>query len=108
MSLMGSTRSEATLRLEGVVGREQCRAVVRSVNRALRSCAGDVWLDLGMTRHLHYEVARVLVQTATDERRLHLVGASHYVEQILRLVGASEDAVHPAPLPGEPWEDSAG
>ena len=73
MSAMRIDGRDATLRLEGEVGRERRGAVVRDVNLALRSCAGIVWLDLGTTRHLHYEVARALVQTASDERRLQMV-----------------------------------
>jgi hypothetical protein len=97
---------DATLRLEGEVGRERTGAVVRELRRALRGCAGDVWLDLGPTRHLHYDVARVLVQAACDERRLHLVGATPYVLQILRLVGGLEAERPERSLAAVSWGDA--
>jgi len=87
MSMLYRLEHDATLRLEGEVGRDRGHAVAHDLRRALQSCAGEVWLDLGPTLHLHYEVARVLVQAAESERRLHLVGATPYVRQILRLVG---------------------
>ncbi len=95
MSAMAATNRDTTLRLEGEVGRDRTEAVVRDLRQALQRCGGEVWLDLGPTRHLHYEVARILVQAASNERRLHLVGATPYVRQILRLVGGVE-----AELPG--------
>ncbi|MDF1555128.1 MAG: hypothetical protein P1P84_18810 [Deferrisomatales bacterium] len=90
MSAMAATDRDTTLRLEGEVGRDRTVVVMRDLRRALQSCGGEVWLDLGSTRHLHYEVARVLVQAASSERRLHLVGATPYVRQILQLVGGIE------------------
>ena len=95
-----------TLRLEGEVGLDRRRAVVRDVNRALRSCHGEVWLDLGKTRHLHYEVARELVQTASDYRRLHFVGATPYVRQILRLVGGADANVYDLPMEADGLGDA--
>jgi hypothetical protein len=106
MSAMRIDGRDATLRLEGEVGRERRGAVVRDVNLALRSCAGIVWLDLGTTRHLHYEVARALVQTASDERRLQMVGASPYVRQILRLVGGVEGELWEGPPSPAIWGDA--
>ena len=93
MTAMRSAERATILRLQGEVGRDQCSAVVRAVRRALAETCGEVWVDLDSTRHLHYEVARALVQAARDDRRLCLVGATPYVEQILRLAGGTEGDV---------------
>jgi hypothetical protein len=86
-----------TLWLEGEVERDQCPVVVRGIRQALTDGLGEVWVDLGSARHLHFEVAQALVQAVHDDRRLRLVGATPYVAQILCLAGGIDGEVRDGP-----------
>ena len=92
--IAGSARAGVTvLRLVGEVGHDRACDVQAALEKALRAAGGRVLLDLRATRHLHYRVARLLVETARARRGLCLVGPSPYVRQILRLVGTVEGEV---------------
>lgn len=96
-------RGVPVLSLVGEVGREAAEGLSRALVEARGESRGRVVLDLRRAVHLHYRVATLLAAAAHDGSRLHLVGPTPYVRQILRLAGALEaDAPEHGSL-GEAW-----